>query len=123
MSCGLKEPSLMTSPLLTVSPSKTLILLVLGINVSLTISSPDSLPVIINLLLPFVSLPHDTTPLSSANIATSFGFLASNKSATLGNPPVMSLVFEDSLGILARTSPTLIACASETFTRDFCSKT
>ena len=109
MSCGLKEPSLMTSPLLTVSPSKTLILLVLGINVSLTISSPDSLPVIINLLLPFVSLPHDTTPLSSANIATSFVYLASNKSATLGNPPVMSLVFEDSLGILARTSPTLIA--------------
>ena len=97
----------MTSPLLTVSPSKTFILLVFGMRVSLTISSPESLPVIINLLLPLVSLPQETTPLNSARIATSLGFLASKRSATLGNPPVMSLVFDDSLGILAKTSPTL----------------
>ena len=38
-------------------------------------------------------------------IAGSFGFLASNNSATLGRPPVMSLVLEDSLGILAKTWP------------------
>ena len=108
MSCGLKEPSLITSPLLTVSPSKTLMLLVLGIKFSLTTSSVTSLPVIMSLLLPLVSLPQETTPLNSARIATSFGFLASKRSATLGNPPVISLVFEDSLGILAKTSPTLI---------------
>ena len=123
MSCGLKEPSLITSPLLTVSPSKTLILLVLRIKVSLTTSSPDSLPVIISLLFPLVSLPQDTTPVNSARIATSFGFLASKRSATLGSPPVMSLVFDDSLGILAKTSPTFIASASETLTSDFCSRT
>ena len=98
----------MTSPLFTVSPSKTLMLLVFGISVSLTISSPESFPVIINLLLHLVSLPQETTQLNSARIATSFGFLASKRSATLGNPPVISLVFEDSLGILAKTSPTLI---------------
>ena len=68
-----------------------------------------------------VSFPHETTPLISARIATSFGCLASNKSATLGSPPVMSLVLEDSLGILARTSPISIGWPSVTFTRDFCS--
>ena len=90
---------------MTVSPSKTLILLVLGIKVSRTISSLPSFPVKTSLLFPLVSFPHETTPLISARIATSFGCLASNKSATLGSHPVMSLVLEDSLGILARTSP------------------
>ena len=84
-------------------------LLVFKISVSLTTSSPESFPVIISLLLPLVSLPQETTPLNSARIATSFGFLASKRSATLGNPPVMSLVLEDSLGILAKISPTFIA--------------
>ena len=36
-------------------------------------------------------------PLISARIATSFGCLASNKSATLGSPPVISFVLDDSL--------------------------
>ena len=60
-------------------------------------------------------------PLISARIATSFGCLASNKSATLGSPPVISFVLDDSLGILASTSPISIDCPSLTFTSDFCS--
>ena len=61
---------------------------------------------IINLLLPFVSLPNETTPVVSASSALSLGSLASNKSATLGNPPVISLVPLIPRGILAITSPT-----------------
>jgi hypothetical protein len=38
-------------------------------------------------------------------IALSLGFLASNSSATLGRPPVISFVFEVSFGSLAKTSP------------------
>ena len=38
-------------------------------------------------------------------IALSFGLLASNNSATRGNPPVISLVFDVSLGKRAKTSP------------------
>ena len=38
-------------------------------------------------------------------MALSFGLLASNNSATLGRPPVISFVFEVSLGNLAKTSP------------------
>ena len=96
-------------------------LLVLGIKVSRITSSFPSLPVKTSLLLPLVSLPQETIPLISAKIATSLGCLASNKSATLGSPPVISLVFEDSFGIRARTSPISIDCPSETFTKDFCS--
>ena len=44
-------------------------------------------------------------PLFSAIMALSFGLLASNNSATLGKPPVMSLVLEVPLGNLAKTSP------------------
>ena len=61
-----------------------------------------------NLTLPFVSLPKVVIPEYLAKIAAALGFLASNKSATLGNPPVISLVFEDSTGILAITSPAFI---------------
>ena len=57
-------------------------------------------------LLLFVSLPKLTVPVDSAIIAGSFGFLASNKSATLGSPPVISLDLEAASGILAITSPT-----------------
>ena len=64
--------------------------------------------VMTSLTLPFVSLPNETTPDSSARTAASFGFLASNRSATLGNPPVMSLVFDATNGILAITSPAVI---------------
>jgi hypothetical protein len=38
-------------------------------------------------------------------IALSLAFLASNNSATLGRPPVISFVFVVSLGNLAITSP------------------
>ena len=58
-----------------------------------------------SLTLPFVSLPKLVIPECLAKIAASLGFLASKRSATRGNPPVMSLVLEDSRGILAKTSP------------------
>ena len=47
-------------------------------------------------------------------IALSLAFLASNNSATRGNPPVISFVFEVSFGNLAITSPALIFCPSFT---------
>ena len=71
-----------------------------------------------NLLLPLVSLPNDTTPVFSANSALSLGTLASNKSATLGSPPVMSLVPDVSLGVLAIVSPTPTFCPSVKDTLD-----
>ena len=61
--------------------------------------------VITNLTLPFVSFPKEIIPVSSDNTAASLGFLASNRSATLGRPPVISFVFEATNGILANTSP------------------
>ena len=48
-------------------------------------------------------------------IALSFGLLASNNSATLGRPPVISLVLELSLGSLAIISPAKISCPSSTY--------
>ena len=60
---------------------------------------------ITNLNFPFVSFPKLTIPEDSANIAGSLGFLASNKSATLGSPPVISLVLVIACGILAIISP------------------
>ena len=68
-------------------------------------SIPSS-SVMINLSLPLVGLPHDTIPDSWAKIACSLGFLASNRSATLGRPPVMSFVLVDACDILAITPPT-----------------
>ena len=56
--------------------------------------------------LPFVSLPNDTVPVTSASMPASFGERASNSSATRGRPPVMSRVFDVSCGIRASTSPT-----------------
>ena len=61
-----------------------------------------------SLTFPLVSLPKETIPDSSARTAASFGVLASNKSATLGSPPVISLVLDPSSGILAITSPAVI---------------
>jgi len=55
--------------------------------------------------LPLTSLPKTTLPSFSAMIALSLAFLASNNSATLGRPPVISFVFVVSLGNLAITSP------------------
>jgi len=64
--------------------------------------------------LPLTSLPNITLPSFSAIIALSFAFLASNNSATLGNPPVISLVFVVSFGNLAITSPAEIFAPSFT---------
>ena len=63
---------------------------------------------------PLNSLPNSIEPSFSAIIALSLGRLASNKSATLGNPPVISFVFEVSLGNRAKTSPALTFCPSLT---------
>ena len=57
------------------------------------------------LLLLLISLPNSIVPEISARTAGFFGFLDSKISATLGSPPVISLVFEDALGILAMMSP------------------
>ena len=48
-----------------------------------------------SLSLPLVGFPHETIPEAWARIAASLGFLASNRSATLGNPPVISFVLAD----------------------------
>ena len=61
---------------------------------------------------PLTSFPNCIVPSFSAIIALSFGLLASNNSATLGSPPVISLVLEVSLGNLAKTSPADIFCPS-----------
>ena len=64
--------------------------------------------------LPFVSLPNDTVPVTSASMPASFGERASNSSATRGRPPVMSRVFDVSCGIRASTSPTATSWPSLT---------
>ena len=66
--------------------------------------------------LPLVSLPKDTIPEISAKIAGSFGLRASNKSATRGRPPVISLVPTDSCGIRASGSPTFTSAPSSKLT-------
>jgi len=63
---------------------------------------------------PLTSFPNSIFPSFSAIIAPSLGFLASNNSATLGRPPVISFVFEVALGSLASTSPALILSPSST---------
>ncbi len=103
MSWGLSGPSETTSPFSTCSPSNTLSRRHLWISSSY--GAPPSSGVITRRTLPLVSLPKETTPLFSARIAASFGFRASNRSATRGRPPVMSRVLEDSCGIRAITSP------------------
>ncbi len=65
-------------------------------------------------LFPLVSLPKETAPSISLIIANSLGFLASNNSATLGRPPVISLVLVVSLGILTIISPASTISPSET---------
>ena len=92
----------MISPWVTLAPSKTLSNLVLASICTCSLPLPS---VIISRRLPFVSLPNDTTPVCTASSALSFGSLASNKSATLGNPPVISLVPDVSRGVRAITSP------------------
>ena len=59
-------------------------------------------------------MPKTTWPSFSAIIALSFAFLASNSSATLGRPPVISFVLVVSLGNLAITSPADTFCPSLT---------
>ena len=55
--------------------------------------------------LPLNSFPNCIVPSFSAIIALSLGFLASNNSATRGNPPVISLVLDEPFGNRAKTSP------------------
>ena len=93
ISCGLNGPSETISPLSTFSPAKIFICLVLGIRVAKTFSFSS---VITSLSLPFVGFPQETIPEAPASTADYLGFLASNKSATLGNPPVISFVLADS---------------------------
>ena len=57
-------------------------------------------------------------PEFSAITAKSFGFLASNNSATLGNPPVISLVLDAAWGVLAKISPAWTSAPSDTDKRD-----
>ena len=90
MSCGLYCPSINISPLFIDSFSNIFIFFHFGIKTSNFSFSFF----IINFLFPLVSFPNVTFPDISANIACSLGFLASNKSATFGNPPVMSFIFE-----------------------------
>ena len=58
--------------------------------------------------------PKETTPSISLTIAGLDGFLASNNSVTLGNPPVISPVFADFLGILTNIFPKSILSPSFT---------
>ena len=109
ISWGLIAPSETMSPFSTLSPSKTFMCLVLGIKVAFSLPSSS---VMMSLSLPLVGLPHETIPDSWAKIACSFGFLASKRSATLGRPPVISLVLADSWDILAITPPTSISWPS-----------
>ena len=111
ISAGSSGPSTITSPLFTIWPSCAVTCLSLGIKNSFT--SPSS-AVITSLCLPLVSLPKETVPVISASTPASFGERASNNSATLGRPPVMSLVFDASCGILANTSPTATSWLSFT---------
>ena len=64
--------------------------------------------------LPLNSFPNSIDPSFSAIIALSLGLLASNNSATLGKPPVISLVFVVSFGNLAIRSPAETFCPSLT---------
>ena len=66
--------------------------------------------------LPFVSLPKLTVPVCSARIAGSLGLRASNRSATRGRPPVISLLPPDFCGIRARVSPTPTSAPSSMLT-------
>ena len=65
-------------------------------------------------LLPFESFPKETIPEISVTVALSFGRRASKSSATLGRPPVISLVFVVSLGIFDTVSPAKISSPSFT---------
>ena len=107
----------MISPFEILSPSNTDNVLCLGINISvfwvfLVAPSGD----MTSLIFPFVSLPKEMIPVSSDKTAASLGFLASNRSATLGKPPVISFVFDATRGILAIISPAVNFWPSLRFT-------
>ena len=72
--------------------------------------------------LPLVSLPKLTVPLISAIIAWSFGRRASNKSATRGRPPVISLVPDDSCGTRPKIEPVVTSSPSRTRMMVCCGK-
>ena len=68
----------------------------------------------ITFCLPLISFPKEMMPEHSAIIARSFGFLASNNSATRGSPPVISLFFVPAFGVLAKISPACTSAPSAT---------
>ena len=110
ISCGTLGPSVKVSPFLTSSPSWTVICLPLGIRYSSISPFSDKIS---NLLFPLKSLPNWTFPSTSEINACSLGLLASNNSATLGKPPVISLSL-NSKGIRAIKSPAKTSCPSFT---------
>ena len=111
MSCGSAGPSTIDSPLFTTWPSCAVTCLSFGIRYS---CGTPSRSVMTSRCLPFVSLPNDTVPVTSASRPASFGERASKSSATRGRPPVMSRVFDVSCGMRASTSPTLTCWPSLT---------
>ena len=120
MSWGLYGPSEMISPLVILSPSNTDKVLCFGINISvfcIFLVAPSG--VITNLTLPLVSLPNEMIPVASDKTEASLGFLASNRSATLGSPPVISFVLDATRGIRARTSPAVNLCPAAKLTNAF----
>ena len=75
--------------------------------------SPNFDSTIISLLPRFI-LPNEITPSISDTTAGLEGFLASNNSVTLGNPPVMSPDLADFRGILTKVFPSSILSPSFT---------
>ena len=102
ISWGRGWPSNRYSPFLIFSPWLKLICLPLGIKYDEDVPSTLTID---TFCFPLSSLPNSIAPLFSAIIALSFAFLASNNSATRGNPPVISFVLVVSFGSLAIISP------------------
>ena len=102
MSCGAGLPSSKYSPFLIFSPWLKFICFPFGIKYEDEVPSGVTIE---TLSFPLSSFPNSIVPSFSAIIALSLGLLASNNSATRGNPPVISLVLDVALGNLARTSP------------------
>ena len=110
MSCGLRGPSISGSPARMGSPSWTLTCTPRGISYSR--DSAWESGTMSTLRRPLTMPPNFTTPSISLMIAGSRGLRASNSSTTRGRPPVMSLVFVVSRGILASTSPAMTSSPS-----------
>ena len=102
ISAGEIAPSHKGVPALIKSPSCTTTCFPYGI--LYTISFPVD-GIIEIFLIPLFISPNWTVPLTSVTTAGFAGFLASNNSATLGKPPVISLVLPISFWILTKVCP------------------